>query len=154
MQEIYQAVMAAALQKMHFIGNVLVAKSKRKILTDNIKAEGDFYANTEYRVLQDADKITLHIGSNVPHEPYVLGGKVPSWTPLKPLKAWVERKDLGWTHKAGKHKGEEMTVEDMARAIMFKIKAKGIPERNVFADVIEKEVDWIFAQLDSLEVVL
>ncbi len=154
MNEIYRAIHASVIQRAHLIGNVLVAKSKQKILDDGIMDKGDFYRNAEYRVIRKGNEINLHVGSNVAHEPYVLGGKVPSWTPLEPLKSWIERKDLGWKHESGKHKGEDMTIEEMAYLIRGKIKREGIEERNVFAEVIKNAQEWIFDQLDSIEVVL
>ena len=77
--------------------------------------------------------MTLRVGSNVKHEPFVLGGKVPSWTPIAPLKSWVERKGLSWTDKKS---GKLLTVEQIAHMIQAKIKREGIAARNVFAQVI------------------
>ena len=53
----------------------------------------------------------LRVGSNVKHEPFVLGGKVPSWTPIAPLIAWVELKHLSWTDK---ETGKLLTVAEIA----------------------------------------
>jgi hypothetical protein len=91
----------------------------------------------------------LRVGSNVKHEPYVLGGKVPSWTPIAPLISWVERKGLDWTDK---NTGESLSVEQMAYMVQSKIKAKGIEGRNIFAEIIENKKDWIYAQLRNVEV--
>ncbi len=154
MSEIYRAIFTAIKQRAHLIGNVIVGKTKQEILDQEIKDKGDFYRNTEYRVIENDDTVTLFVGSNVKHEPYVLGGKVPSWTPLKPLMAWVERKDLGWVHESGKKKGEKMTIEEMAYLIRGKIKREGIEERNVFAEVIKNQESWIHDQLNSIEAVL
>ncbi len=151
MKEIYRAIYAAMTERAHMIGNVIVAKAKKKILDDGPYDKGDFYRGVEYRVTRKGNSIGLAVGSNVAHEPFVLGGKVPSWTPLEPLKAWVERKKLDWVDKKTK---KELTIDEMARIIQFKIKARGIEERNVFAEVIENEKEWIFDQLDSIEVVL
>ena len=104
-----------------------------------------------YEVEVGSSSIALIVGSNVPHEPFVLGGKAPSWTPLEPLKAWVERKNLSWVDKKS---GKALTIEQMAYMIRAKIKREGIPARNVFAEVIKNRESWIFQQLDSIEVVL
>ncbi|MCD4828217.1 MAG: hypothetical protein K8R90_02140 [Candidatus Cloacimonetes bacterium] len=148
--EIFRAIRTAIESRLHLIGSVIEGESRRKILERNIKAEGDFLANTGYAVEFSSTSIDLIIGSNVPHEPYVLGGKVPSWTPIEPLKAWVECKGLSWADKAGK----PLSIEQMAYMIRGKIKREGIPARNVFAEVIRNRQDWIFKQMDSIEVAL
>ena len=84
--EIFRAIRTAIESRLHLIGSVIEGESRRKILEQNIRAEGDFLANTGYAVQISSSSIDLVVGSNVPHEPYVLGGKVPSWTPLEPLK--------------------------------------------------------------------
>ena len=96
---IYRAIFAAIESRLHLIGSVIDGEARRLILERDIKAEGDFLANTGYEVDVGSSSIDLIVGSNVPHEPYVLGGKVPSWTPIEPLKAWVERKNLSWVDK-------------------------------------------------------
>ncbi len=93
----------------------------------------------------------LRVGSNVRHEPFVLGGKVPSWTPIAPLIAWVERKHLSWTDKEA---GKLLTVAEIAYLIRGKIKLEGIAARNVFASVISNREQWIYQQLNDIEVSL
>ncbi len=82
MREIYLAIYAALESRLHLIGSVLDAESRKEILAQQIYDKGDFYGNTGY-LLQITDAaMILRVGSNVRHEPFVLGGKVPSWTHL------------------------------------------------------------------------
>ncbi len=83
--------------------------------------------------------------------PFVLGGKVPSWTPIAPLIAWVERKHLSWTDK---ETGKALTIAEIAYLIRGKIKREGIAARNVFASVIANREQWIYQQLNDIEVSL
>ncbi len=149
--EILRAIYSAIESKLHLVGSVIEGKTRRLILEKNIKDRGDFYQNTSYAVSFNSSSIDLIVGSNVPHEQYVLGGKVPSLTPIQPLKDWVARKGLDWVDKKT---GEQLTIENIAYMIRAKIKREGVPERNVFAEVIQNQEKWIFSQLDSIEVVL
>jgi len=79
------------------------------------------------------------------------GGKVPSWTPIAPLKSWVERKGISWTDKKS---GKLLTVDQIAHMIQGKIKREGIAARNVFASVIANREQWIYEQLNDIEVSL
>ncbi len=151
MVEIYRAIYAALESRLHLIGSVIDADSRKEILTQQIYDKGDFYGNTGYVVETDDSGMTLRVGSNVKHEPYVLGGKVPSWTPIAPLKSWVERKGLSWTDKKS---GKLLTVEQIAHMIQAKIKREGIAARNVFAQVIANREQWIYQQLNTIEVSL
>ena len=99
MREIYLAIYAALESRLHLIGSVIDSESRKEILAQQIYDKGDFYGNTGYLVETSPDAMILRVGSNVKHEPFVLGGKVPSWTPIAPLIAWVERKHLSWTDK-------------------------------------------------------
>jgi hypothetical protein len=151
MVAIYKAILEALESRLHLIGSVLDGDARRLTLERGIYDKGDFYNNLGYLVTVEGDGITLHVGSNVKHESFVLGGKVPSWTPLAPLKAWVERKHLSWQDKKT---GLDLTIEQIAYLIRGKIKREGIPERNVIAEVIEKRESWIIKQLDDIRVVL
>ena len=151
MIEIYRAIYAALESRLHLIGSVIDADSRKEILTQQIHDKGDFYGNTGYVVETDDSGMTLRVGSNVRHEPFVLGGKVPSWTPIAPLKSWVERKGLSWTDKKS---GKLLTVDQIAHMIQAKIKREGIAARNVFAQVIANREQWIYQQLNSIEVSL
>jgi hypothetical protein len=151
MVEIYRAIYAALESRLHLIGSVIDADSRKEILTQQIYDKGDFYGNTGYVVETDHSGMTLRVGSNVRHEPFVLGGKVPSWTPIAPLKSWVERKGISWTDKKS---GKLLTVDQIAHMIQAKIKREGIAARNVFAQVIANREQWIYQQLNSIEVSL
>ena len=123
----------------------------KEILSQQIYDKGDFYGNTGYLVENSPDAMILRVGSNVKHEPFVLGGKVPSWTPITPLIAWVECKHLSWSDK---ETGRLLTVAEIAYLIRGKIKREGIAARNVFASVIANWEQWINQQLNSIEVSL
>ena len=151
MREIYLAIYAALESRLHLIGSVIDAESRKEILAQQIYDKGDFYGNTSYLVETSPDAMILRVGSNVKHEPFVLGGKLPSWTPIAPLIAWVERKHLSWTDK---ETGKLLTVAEIAYLIRGKIKREGIAARNVFAEVIANREQWIYQQLNSIEVSL
>lgn len=151
MREIYLAIYAALESRLHLIGSVIDAESRKEILAQQIYDKGDFYGNTGYLVETSPDAMILRVGSNVRHEPFVLGGKVPSWTPIAPLIAWVERKHMSWTDK---ETGKALTVAEIAYLIRGKIKREGIAARNVFAEVIANREQWIYQQLNDIEVSL
>jgi len=151
MREIYLAIYAALESRLHLIGSVIDAESRKEILAQQIYDKGYFYGNSGYLVETSPDAMILRIGSNVRHEPFVLGGKVPSWTPIAPLIAWVERKHLSWTDK---ETGKLLTVAEIAYLIRGKIKREGIAARNVFAEVIANREQWIYQQFSSIEVSL
>ena len=151
MREIYLAIYAALESRLHLIGSVIDAESRKEILTQQIYDKGDFYGNTGYLVETSPDAMILRVGSNVKHEPFILGGKVPSWTPIAPLIAWVERKSLSWTDK---ETGKALPVAEIAYLIRGKIKREGIAARNVFAQVIANREQWIYQQLNDIEVSL
>ncbi|MDP2172736.1 MAG: hypothetical protein Q8M98_10890 [Candidatus Cloacimonadaceae bacterium] len=151
MRDIYLAIYAALESRLHLIGSVIDAESRKEILAQQIYDKGDFYSNTGYLVETTDSAMILRVGSNVKHEPFVLGGKVPSWTPIAPLIAWVERKHLSWTDK---ETGKLLTVAEIAYLIRGKIKREGIAARNVFAEIIANREQWIYQQLSSIEVSL
>ncbi len=151
MREIYQAIYAALESRVYLIGSILDADARREIIAQRIYDKGDFYDNAGYLVQATNDGMSLRVGSNVKHEPFVLGGKVPSWTPISPLKSWVERKGLSWTDKKS---GKLLTVDQIAYLIRGKIRREGIAARNVYEAVIKNREAWIYQQLDSIEVKL
>jgi len=151
MIEIYRAIYAALESRLHLIGSTIDAESRKEMLAQQIYDKGDFYGNTGYLVETIPYAMILRVGSNVRHEPFVLGGKVPSWTPIAPLIAWVERKNLSWTDK---ETGKALTVAEIAYLIRGKIKREGIAARNVFASVISNREQWIYQQLNDIEVSL
>lgn len=151
MADIYRAIYSALEGKLHLIGSVIDADARREIIAENILDKRDFYNNAGYLVDTQADGMTLRVGSNVRHEPYVLGGKVPSWTPIAPLIAWVERKGLAWVDKQS---GKALSVQQMAYMIRGKIRREGIAARNVYETVIQNREQWIYKQMSSIEVAL
>ncbi len=151
MVEDYRAIFSALESRLHLIGSVIDAESRKEILTQQIYDKGDFYGNTGYLLQTTDTAMILRVGSNVRHEPFVLGGKVPSWTPIAPLIAWVERKSLSWTDK---ETGKALPVAEIAYLIRGKIKREGIAARNVFASVIANREQWIYQQLNDIEVSL
>lgn len=148
---VYEAIIAALDSRFHLIGSVIEGEARKEAMRLNIKDRGDFIQALGYVVQRESDGLNLIVGSNVPHEPYVLGGKVPSWTPFEPIKGWVERRGLSWTDK---ETGRALTVAEMAWMIIHTIRKRGIPARNIFATVIDNREKWIFEQLDNLELVL
>jgi len=151
MIEIYRAIFTALESRLHLIGSMIDAESRKEILAQQIYDKGDFYGNTGYLLQTTDTAMILRVGSNVKHEPFVLGGKVPSWTPIAPLIAWVERKHLSWTDK---ETGKALTVAEIAYLIRGKIKREGIAARNVFASVIANREQWIYQQLNDINAVL
>jgi hypothetical protein len=151
MLEIYRAIYAALESRLHLIGSVIDAESRKEILAQQIYDKGDFYGNTGYLLETSPTAMILRVGSNVRHEPFVLGGKVPSWTPIAPIIAWVERKHLSWSDK---ETGKALTVAEIAYLIRGKIKREGIAARNVFSSVIANREQWIYQQLNDIEVSL
>jgi hypothetical protein len=150
-REIYLAIFTALESRLHLIGSMIDAESRKEILAQQIYDKGDFYGNTGYLLQATDAAMVLRVGSNVKHEPFVLGGKVPSWTPIAPLIAWVERKHLSWTDK---ETGKALSVAEIAYLIRGKIKREGIAARNVFASVIANREQWIYQQLSDIEVSL
>jgi hypothetical protein len=145
---IWQRILGEIEKALHEIGNELTKDAKREIIEQNIRDKGDFYRNADYLLSRSGLTFRLQVGSNVAHEPWVLGGKQPSWTPVAPIKAWVERKGLAW---ADKKTGQPLTVEQMAFAIVGKIKREGIEARNVFQDVISDRKGYIKRRLKSIQ---
>lgn len=149
--EVYRALFAALEGKLHLVGSVVMGDAKEAIIEQNIKDQGDFYRNADYRVARIPNALQLTVGSNVAHEPYVLGGKVPSWTPFEPIKSWVERHEGYFEFKSN---NKEKEIDSIAWAIIHKIKREGIPGRNVFAEVMKNRKKWIYEQFTNLEVAL
>ena len=134
--------------RLEDIGNTLEAKITNKIKNYEpypITNTGQFQQSIFTNVREDKDGLILEIGSSVPYAKYILGGKAPSWTPLAPLEAWVDRKKLNWTDKSG----NKLSTKQMAWMIRRKIKREGIKEKNVFQDVVKNEINWIEQQLNQ-----
>ncbi len=73
MVEVYRAIYSALESRLHLIGSVIDADSRKEILTQQIHDKGDFYGNTGYIVETSDSGMTLRVGSNVKHEPFVWG---------------------------------------------------------------------------------
>ena len=113
----------------------------------NIRATGDFMDKIGYAVNKEGNVWGLNIGSNVKYEPYILGGKQPSWTPLEPLKAWVEQKGLSW---ADKKTGKELSITQMAYMVRNKIKREGVKERNIVQEVYQTHEAFIYQKIEEI----
>jgi len=148
--EAFQLIIDAVESTLWRIGAVVEGEARREATAVGIEAGGDFYQAIFNFVSKEPYGLLLVVGSDVPYEPYVLGGKIPSWTPIAPLKAWVERKKLSWLDKAEK----PLSIDQMAYMIRAAIKRRGIPPRNIFQTVLEKKKDWIIAELDKVQVKL
>ena len=73
MREVYRAIYTALESRLHLSGSVIDAESRKEILAQQIYDKGDFYGNTGYLVQTDPNSMILRVGSNVKHEPFVLG---------------------------------------------------------------------------------
>ncbi len=72
MIEIYRAIYAALESRLHLIGSVINAESRKEILAQQIYDKGDFYGNTGYLLQTTYTAMILRVGSNVRHEPFAL----------------------------------------------------------------------------------
>jgi len=117
-----------------------------------IYATGEFLDKLTHSVTEENGSLIARIWSDA-HSPegekyakYVLGGRVPSDTPIKPLIAWVERKKLAWFDRAG----NKLTAEQIAYIVREKIRRVGVKERNVFQEVLKEQMNWIESELNKL----
>jgi hypothetical protein len=146
--KVFQALENAYLLRMDKIGLALQGQIIKRTKQLKIRDKGDFVRNIDYEVVNFSPILELKLGSNVKHAKYVLGGKVPSATPFKPLKAWVKRKNLKWYDLEDKDK--QLTVNQIANLIFWKIYHKGIEERNVVSEVLDNQHKWIKEQLGEV----
>jgi len=72
MREIYLSIYAALESRLHLIGSVIDAESRKEILAKQIYDKGDFYGNTGYLVETSSVAMILRVGSNVRHEPFAI----------------------------------------------------------------------------------
>jgi hypothetical protein len=158
MREVFRAILDVLESTLYRIGSVIDGDARKSMLRDvetngqthkYIYDKGDMFNNAAYVVTRTETGLDLRVGSNVKHEPFVLGGKVSSWTPLDPLKSWVERKGLTWTDKKS---GKALSIDSMACIIRAKIKREGIAARDVYKTIITNRQGWIIEQLDHLAV--
>ena len=150
MMDLETAIRKALRKRLDEIGIVLSDLAHKKAEQQGIRASGKFSDQMQHILVDEQTQMVLFVGSNVEYAPYVLGGKVPSFTPLKPLKEWIEMKKIQWVDNNGK----DLSVEQMAFMISAKHSKEGIPERNVLAEVITENKNWIFNKLQSLEFVI
>jgi len=148
--EVIRAIDKAMEKALHHIGSVIDGEAREAILAQKIYDKGDYYRNTTYIVRGGFPRYEVRFGSNVRHEPYVLGGKEPSWTPFAPIKSWVERKGLSWVDKRGK----VLNVNEIAWMIIYKIKRNGIKGRNVYETIMKNREKWIYQRLRMVKVEL
>jgi len=134
---------------LYEIGATVEGDAKRMILDRDIRDKGDFYRNTGYLVSGDlSSSMRLQVGSKVKHEPYVLGGKLPSWTPYAPILGWVQRKGLNWTDK----RGRLLEPKQIAWMVIGKIKREGIPARNIFEEILKDRNAYITKRLQNIKI--
>lgn len=72
MVEVYRAIYSALESRLHLIGSVIDADSRKEILTQQIYDKGDFYGNTGYVMETNDSGMTLRVVSNVRHEPFAI----------------------------------------------------------------------------------
>lgn len=109
------------------------------------KDTGAFHDNLDYQVSIKPRGVEIAFIARAKHSPFVLGGKVPSYTPIAPLVAWVERKKLAWLDK----KGKPMSSKSMAFIISRKHHSKGIEARNVIQEAFDENRVFIYNEIDG-----
>ena len=72
MIEVYRAIYTALESRLHLIGSVIDADSRKEIITQQIYDKGDFYGNTGYLLQTTDTAMILREGSNVKHEPFAI----------------------------------------------------------------------------------
>lgn len=149
-EEIRQAVINSFILKLEKIGTFLEGKIAEEIARIPIYDKGDFANKLTYNVRPTKSTITLKIFSESKHAKYVLGGKVPSWTPKAPLVSWVKRKiskSPSFARKFSTKSGELMPIDSIVYLIRSKIRREGIKERNVIQDTVKKYIDYVNNEL-------
>lgn len=144
MEELTRRIMGGYRRKLDYMGNVLMGQVIKEASGRKIRAKGDFINNMSYEVVETPTALILRVGSKVDHAKYVLGGKVPSWTPLEPLLKWIKVRRIVWWDK-----NRKMEDKEIAWLISLKHKREGIAARNVVQDVIDKRESWIRKELES-----
>lgn len=140
-----QQIISKFGNRLEMIGEVLEGKIAERVANLPIYDKGEFYRKLTHQVISTDKELTLKFWSTAPHAPFVLGGKVPSWTPYAPLKSWVERKvrTSGSFVSKFSDNGKLMPIDSITWLIRSKIRREGIKERNVIMDVIKDELNWI-----------
>jgi len=147
-QELWETVSEDVVLRLERVAYLINDKIAERAIKDNIRDTGQFADSFTYKIDYDAQGYTLLFWNRARHSNYVLGGsqywkKLPA---LKPILAWVERKKLAWVDDDGNKK----TALQMAFMIRSKIFRDGLPERNVFQDVVREEMDWIESELQKV----
>jgi hypothetical protein len=96
---------ADVMQRLEIIAETLEGKIAQRVSNYKpftIYHTGELLNKLTHSVTNDESSFLVRILSDAPHSRYVLGGKVPSWTPIKPLISWVEKKKLSWVDKSDK----------------------------------------------------
>ena len=78
---------------LEIIHSLVLQEHYDRATHDDLPEEEPFLVSFRYHPQSFASKVFRE-----PDLP-TLPGKVPSWTPIAPLIAWVERKHLSWTDK-------------------------------------------------------
>ena len=156
LNDLWNEVKEKIMHRLEIIAETLEGKIAHKISNYKpypIYDTGEFLNKLTHGVTEEDNEIVVRIWSDAKspkgekYAKFILGGRVPSDTPLKPLVAWVERKKLNWTDKSGK----KMTAMQMAYLIRNKIRRVGVKERNVFQEVLNDEISWIESQLNKIQ---
>ncbi len=132
-------------KKLDYMGNHLKGQLIKEASKRKIRAKGDFINNMSYEVSETEAGLVLRLGSRVDHAKYVLGGKVPSWTPMEPLMDWIKVRKIVWWEGNRKVKDKEI-----AFLIARKHSREGIDARNIVQDVVDSREGWIRRQLASM----
>lgn len=142
--ELAREIMGGYRRKLDYMGDLLKGQMIKEASSRKIRAKGDFIKNMSYEVVETPTALILRLGSKVEHAKYVLGGKVPSWTPLEPLMEWIKVRKIVWWDK-----NRKMEDKEIAWLISRKHKREGIEPRNIVQDVIDKREGWIRKELES-----
>ena len=89
-EQLAREIVGGYRRKLDYMGDLLKGQMIKEASSRKIRAKGDFIKNMSYEVVETPTALILRLGSKVEHAKYVLGGKVPSWTPLEPLMEWIK----------------------------------------------------------------
>ncbi len=143
--ELARRIVGGYRKKLDSVGNHLKGQLVKEASKRKIRAKGDFINNMSHEVSETKTGLVLRLGSRVDHAKYVLGGKVPSWTPIAPLLEWIEDRKIVWWDGNRKMKDKEI-----AFLIARKHSRQGIEERNIVRDVVDRREGWIRRQVASM----
>jgi len=143
-EQLAREIVGGYRRKLDYMGDLLKGQMIKEASSRKIRAKGDFINNMSYEVVETPTALILRLGSKADHAKYVLGGKVPSWTPLEPLMEWIKVRKIVWWDK-----NRKMEDKEIAWLISRKHKREGIEPRNIVQDVIDKREGWIRKELAS-----